>query len=245
MAAVDPHASVASLVTERPSRSRVLESFDIDYCCGGQRSLLDASRDAGVELGTVVGELERVDAASDEPVPEWSKAGLAELVDHLEATHHQYMQQALPRLDELLAKVIDEHAERHGELHEVRRTFDELRADVEPHLMKEEQVLFPICRELEVAEQLPSFHCGSVSNPIGVMRLEHDTVGALLRRLRSLTDGYQPPDDACPSYRALYAGLAELEDDLHLHIHKENNVLFPAAEAREQELAEVSGPKGG
>ena len=208
MSTIDPQASVASLVIERPSRSRVLESFEIDYCCGGQQSLIEACRNADIELGAVVGELEQVDAASNEPALESPKAGLTELVDHIEATHHQYLREALPRLDGLLAKVIDEHGEQHSELHEVRRTFDELRTDIGPHLMKEEQVLFPLCRELDVAEPLPSFHCGSVSNPVGMMRFDHDAVGDMLRRLRSLTDGYQPPDDACPSYRALYAGLA-------------------------------------
>jgi regulator of cell morphogenesis and NO signaling len=98
-------------------------------------------------------------------------------------------------------------------------------------------VLFPICRELAAATEPPSLHCGSVGNPIRVMSSEHDAVGQLLRRLRSLTGDYAVPRDACNSYRALFAGLVELEDDLHLHIHKENNILFPMALAREAELA--------
>ena len=102
--------------------------------------------------------------------------------------------------------------------------------------MKEEQVLFPMARQLERSSQLPTFHCGSVGNPVRVMEREHDDAGEALRRLRSLTDGYRAPDDACHSYRSLLGGFEELEHDLHLHIHKENNLLHPRILARERLL---------
>jgi len=114
--------------------------------------------------------------------------------------------------------------------------FDSLRADLEPHLVKEEQVLFPMIRELATARVKPTFHCGSVRNPISVMEREHDTAGAALARLRQLTNGYTPPADGCTSYEMLYRGLAELEADTHLHVHKENNVLFPLVERIERQL---------
>ncbi len=159
------------------------------------------------------------------------------MIDHIETTHHAFLREALPRLRELAAEVVERHSAHHPELHGVQQTFAAICADLGPHLLKEENVLFPICRELAVATEPPSFHCGSVGNPIRVMGSEHDAVGQLLRRLRSLTDDYVVPRDACNSYRALFAGLVELEDDLHLHIHKENNILFPMALAREDELA--------
>ena len=104
-------------------------------------------------------------------------------------------------------------------------------------MVKEERVLFPMIRELATAEERPEFHCGSVGNPIAAMRREHDHAGALLARLRDLTDGFEAPRDACVSYEALYRALAELEADLHLHVHKENNVLFPMVEGLEARLA--------
>lgn len=235
MTALDTNATLADLVTARPGLAPRLDELGLDYCCGGQRSLVDAVEAAGLDLGEVAAALESVHA---EPTDQdWSAMGPAELVDHLEATHHAYLHDALPRLSSLVDKVTSVHGQRHPELAEVRSLFEELRGDLEPHLMKEERVLFPMVRELAAATTAPSFHCGSLGNPIGVMRAEHDTAGDLLARLRSATDGYSVPDDGCASYRALYAGLAELEADTHLHVHKENNVLFPAVLDAEQTLA--------
>jgi len=162
-------------------------------------------------------------------------------VDHLEATHHAYLSEALPRLVALADKVAGVHGAIHPELTAVAELVHELRDDLEPHLLKEEQVLFPMIRDLAVAMAAPEFHCGSLSNPIRVMLTEHDTVGELLAALRARTDSYRVPDDGCASYQALYAGLAELEADTHLHVHKENNVLFPAVLETERELA--AGPQ--
>ena len=120
------------------------------------------------------------------------------------------------------------HGARHPELAEVGRLCASLREDLEPHMAKEERVLFPMVRELASAVSPPSFHCGSVANPISMMMREHEQTGSILEALRSQTDGYHAPDDACASYRALYEALDALEADTHLHIHKENNVLFPA-----------------
>jgi regulator of cell morphogenesis and NO signaling len=126
---------------------------------------------------------------------------------------------------------------RHPELGDIARCFGALRADLEPHLLKEERVLFPLIRELVLATTMPSFHCGSLRNPISVMEREHDTAGALLAEVRELTGGYTCPPDGCTSYEMLYRGLAELESDTHLHVHKENNVLFPLVEQIERRLA--------
>ena len=117
----------------------------------------------------------------------------------------------------------------------------ELRADLVPHLRKEEQVLFPMIRELSTATEAPRFHCGSLRNPIAVMDREHDRAGELLAALRAESGGYRVPADGCASYQALYDGLAELEADTHLHVHKENNILFPAVVAAEDALAGAAG----
>jgi regulator of cell morphogenesis and NO signaling len=168
-----------------------------------------------------------------EPTPAWAALSPDQLVDHLEATHHAYLHAEMPRLHALAEKVADVHGDRHPELLAVLDTYAELRTDLEPHLAKEEQILFPMIRELVTSPVPPRFHCGSLRNPISVMLAEHDRAGALLARLRSLTNGFEVPADGCASYRALHDGLAQLEADTHLHVHKENNLLFPAVVALE------------
>jgi regulator of cell morphogenesis and NO signaling len=173
----------------------------------------------------------------DATTPSWAAMDVAALVDHLEATHHRYLWAELPRLSTLADKVVSVHAERHPELVDIAACVATVRADLEPHLTKEERVLFPMIRQLAGAESAPMFHCGSLANPISVMLDEHDTVGELLTELRALTNAYRTPADGCASYAALFSGLAELEADTHLHVHKENNVLFPAVLALERQVA--------
>ena len=226
--------TLVDVVTEDPGAARVLEGFGLDYCCGGRRTLADACGREGVDPNRV---LDALGDLAPGPEPDWAQMAPEELVDHLETTHHSYLHAELPRLHALVDKVTGVHGVRHAELADVGAAFVALRADLEPHLRKEERVLFPMIRELATATAPPSFHCGTLANPISVMLAEHDRAGELLATLRRITDGYQPPADGCASYRALYAGLAELEADLHLHVHKENNLLFPAVVILEQRWA--------
>lgn len=227
--------TLADLVTTDPSAARILEGFGLDYCCGGGRPLDVACAEAGVDPATV---LDALDATPDGPTPDWASMPPEVLVDHLEATHHAYLHTELLRLTELADKVAGVHGERHPELRDVRDTYAELRADLEPHLMKEERILFPLIRELVASAGAAEPHCGSLElGPIRVMMMEHDRAGELLAELRERAGGYEVPDDGCASYRALYEGLAELEADTHLHVHKENNVLFPAVIALEHATA--------
>ncbi len=222
--------TLADLVSADPSAAPVLEGHGLDYCCGGKQTLRDACASAGIDPERVLVDLA---AVPPQPTAAWATMAPDELVDHLEATHHAYLHAALPRLDALAAKVAGVHGGNHPELAEVAATVIELRADLQPHLAKEEQILFPMIRELVSATAPPQFHCGSLRNPIVVMLREHDNVGELLADLRRVTDGYRAPADACGSYTALYDGLAELEADTHLHVHIENNLLFPAVLALE------------
>lgn len=242
MNVLDTQAAVGQLVRERPARARVFERFGIDYCCGGRRPLDQACRERQLDLGLVLDALNELDPhAHGADAADWSTAPMGELADHIEATHHAYLRRELPRLAGLLEKVVAAHGDRHPELWDVRMVFAGLKAELENHMLKEERILFPMVRQLERAATLPRFHCGSVGNPIVVMEHEHDAAGAALASLRSLTDGYTPPAGACNTYRALLDGLAELEADLHLHIHKENNILFPRARDAEAALALGSG----
>ncbi len=228
--------TVGELVTRRPSRARVFERFGIDYCCGGKRPLGEACRQHGVELSVLLEALKEAEAdASPETQKDWSQESMSALADHILATHHAYLHEELPRLTELTNKVAEVHYERHPELRRVRDVFQGLRNELEQHMGKEEQILFPIIKQLDAGQAGAASHCGTVENPIRVMENEHDNAGKALATLRELTAGFVPPDDACETYRVMLDSLAQLEADLHLHIHKENNILFPraiAAEAR-------------
>ena len=178
--------------------------------------------------------IERADAKA--PVGDqrdWSRASLSELADHIESQHHSYLRRELPRLSTMIETLVEEHGGRHRELLECREVFSALRRELEPHMAKEEQILFPMIRDLEASETLPEFHCRSLRNPIRVMEQEHDDAARARARLRQLTADYTPPEDACNLYRAAFAGLAEFEADLRCHIDKENSILFPRAAAEE------------
>lgn len=237
MSVLNPHATVGQLVTERPNRSRVFEQWGLDYCCGGKKPLDRVCEERGLDLQVILRDLQASDAAHTmEAQTDWSEATLTELADHIEETHHAYLRQALPRLSGLIRKVVQAHGEQHPELREVERVFLRLRDELELHTRKEEGVLFPLCRQFDAADAPPRFHCGSIRNPVLVMEREHDSAGQALERLRALTHDFAPPAGACNTYRAMLDGLAELTTDLHLHIHKENNILFPRAIERETAL---------
>ena len=220
---IDGKRTVREIALEIPSSTRVLEQRHIDYCCGGARTLAEACELAHVSLAELVAEIEasaKVGPASMNGG--WSDAPLGKLIDHLVTTHHVFTRAELLRLEPIAAKVNRVHGAKHPELARVESLFLALKDDLEPHLYKEEAVLFP--RILSRS---------SVDAPIEVMHLEHEAVGGILRELRSITQNYELPDDACTSFRLLYSGLEALERDLHEHIHLENNVLFPRALASE------------
>ena len=229
--------TVGQLVTERPARARIFESFGIDYCCGGKKPLAQAITEKGLDEKTVLGVLDAFDDSSPAAEKNWGDAGLAELADHIEATHHAYLKTELPRLEFLVNKVAMRHGEHNPKLVELKRVFAIFKAELETHMYKEEVILFPICRQLETATGPQRFHCGSVQNPIAVMVREHDDAGDALSRMRELTDNYTAPADACNTYRALFDSLRQLEEDMHRHVHKENSILFPKAVEAEAKFA--------
>jgi len=217
---------LGDLVTTHPAAARVLESFGLDYCCHGERDLASACAEVGVDVGTVVARLADADAGLAGDLA-WTELDPPELADHIVSTHHAYLHEELPLLDALARKVAGVHGGRHPELADVADLVAELRADLEPHLMKEERVLFPAIHAL--ARGQAEFAFGSVANPVRMMMFEHDRCGELLTALRRTTGDYAVPADGCASYHSLFERLESLEFDTHLHIHKENHVLFPAA----------------
>ena len=230
---------VGAIVAERLGRARVFERLGIDYCCHGATPLGEACKKLSLDVGRVLAELAESDqrgASEDADRVDYSAMSASSLADHIVSTHHAYLYEELPRLAGLIDKVVAAHSGNHPELVDLRRTFAALQQELEMHLMKEERVLFPLVKQLEAARQPFSIHCGTVENPIRVMEHEHDSAGSALERIRELTNRYQVPADGCASFTALYDGLSRLESDLHLHIHKENNILFPKAAALESAL---------
>jgi regulator of cell morphogenesis and NO signaling len=230
MQTIELQANVGELVRQVPNRARVFESHKIDYCCGGKVSLARACEKRGIEAGEVLKQLAANDsAARDQPIVDADAMTLTELADHIEQTHHAYLREELPRLEFMTEKVSRVHGDKEPRLLQVREAFVALKAELEPHMMKEERVLFPIIRQLEASTTTPEFHCGSVANPIRQMEHEHDQAGDALAIIREATDDFVPPEWACNTYRAMIDTLEKLEADMHQHIHKENNVLFPKA----------------
>lgn len=221
---------VGQWVAQQPNTSRVFEDLRIDYCCGGATRLSQACADRQLDANQVLDRLVEATAGSGvDRAERFLEATLTELCDHVEQTHHAYLKSELPRLQALIAKSIGAHGAAHPELAEVQRAFADLQAELAPHMFKEERVLFPAIRQLEQSATSPSFPFGSVANPIRMMEHEHDNAGDALARIRSATGDYSVPDDACNTYRAMLDGLSRLELDMHQHVHKENNILFPRA----------------
>jgi len=216
---------LGDLVTETPAAARIFDRVGLDYCCRGRRTLSQACATAGVDAAAIAEELDALDRS---PQDGWASLGPVALAEHIVTVHHAYLREELPLLSALACKVDGVHAARHPELRETRALVDELRGDLEPHLDKEERVLFPAIRTV-VDEGRQVFPFGPLANPIRMMTVEHDRVGELLEALRRSTGGYSVPADACASYRSLYGRLEALEHDTHVHVHKENHVLFPAA----------------
>ena len=219
---------LGDIVVANPAAARVLDRYGIDYCCHGNRTLFDACEEAGADANEVAVALSATEPAGD---TSWTELDPVALAAHILATHHAYLHDELPLLDALAEKVLGVHGERHPELAEVRRLVGELAADLGPHMLREEHILFPAISVLVAGGGDLPF--GSIANPIRVMSSEHDRDGDLLRDLRRATADFVVPDDGCASYRSLYDRLEALEVDTHLHILKENHTLFPAALALE------------
>src|SRR5215831_1994745 len=229
---LDPMKTVREVALTLPNATRVFEKTKIDYCCGGEQLLGSACAKAGVDLQTLEKMLESSEPASvaSADVQEMSAA---ELIQYILDKHHVYTHEEMDRLEALVEKVVAAHGANHSELLGIRDLLQQLCAELKGHMFKEEQILFPYVVELEqcVLQQrlTPFAPFGTVNNPVRMMMFEHDNAGDLLREMRSLSRDYKTPDDACMTYKTFYAALEAFEQDLHQHIHLENNLLFPKA----------------
>jgi regulator of cell morphogenesis and NO signaling len=233
--------TVREIALEMPVTTRVFEEFKIDYCCHGNTQFDEACLNAGASPSIVMEKIDGVlDVAPENGLTSFTDMTLSALIDHILDKHHVYTKAETAQLIPLMAKVASRHGEHNPFLFELKELFQSLCNDLEPHMMKEEMVLFPYIQKLEysyinhMATAYPAF--GTVRHPVGMMTVEHEEVGDILSRMRAVTSDYKLPDGACPSFTALYHRLADLEQDLHQHIHLENNVLFPRAIDLEQKV---------
>src|SRR5215213_5387629 len=207
--------TVREVALEVPNATRVFEKLRIDYCCGGGRNIAEACRAAGVRPDELSRLLDEAGAAGGDDARDFAAGPLSDLIRHILDTHHVYTREESSRIQALLEKVCTKHGGNHPELQEVRALFLKLDADLQPHLFKEEQILFPYILRLEAAREAggrrPFAPFGTVNNPVRMMMFEHDTAGDLLRELRAAAADFRAPEDACMSFRALYQALEDFE----------------------------------
>lgn len=217
--------TVAEVASTIPSSVRVLQRHGIDFCCGGKRPIAEACREHGVSFNELTTAIDAsAGVASD--ARDWQREPLHTLITHIIATYHDRLREDLPRLSVMAEKAVRAHGAKAPFLTRLRDVVGELREDLTDHMHKEELVLFPAIKALEAGDRS---RADWLAQPIAVMEMEHERAGALLAELRQLTDGYEVPAWACPTVRALYQGLAEVESEMHVHVHLENNILFPRA----------------
>jgi len=220
---------VADLATGAPATIRVFQKHRIDFCCGGKIPLAEAAAQHGLDADALLSDLE---AATVEPTEagDWQDAPLADLIGHIQRRYHEHLRAELPRLSAMMDKVVSRHGERLPEtLLPLQSTFEALKQELLEHMSKEDMVLFPAIKEAEAHKGAGGKPWAWIDAPVEVMEAEHDAAGAALATIRDLTHDYTPPQDACPTFRGLYHGLWQLEADMHMHVHLENNILFPRA----------------
>jgi regulator of cell morphogenesis and NO signaling len=237
---IEPTTTIAEIVNQNIRTAPVFKKYGLDFCCGGNKELSAACEERGADMNKVLAELDLVFNAS-KPEIDFEAMPANELVQYITDKHHAYIYSNGPVTAELIDKVARVHGERHPETIEIANLFKKLLSDLHHHMVKEEQILFPYILKLTRMDskdlnlgQITPF----VANPIRVMEMEHDDAGNMLNRLNELSRGYSPPSDGCNSFKAAYAQLEDMENDIHMHVHLENNVLFPKAVQLEKKLTE-------
>ena len=232
--------TVADFVTENIKTAHVFKKNGIDFCCGGGITIEKACAKNNVDQEMLEKQLSEVDVIKD-VIEDYNKWGLDFLMVYIENVHHTYIRENLPLISQYAAKVSKVHGHHYSEVVEIDQLFHEIANELLVHLQKEEQILFPFIRKLLTAKkqknsQIPSPSFGTINNPIKMMEHEHEEVGDVFKKISKLTNKYELPEGACNTFKALYSKLEEFEQDLHKHIHLENNILHPKAIALEKEI---------
>lgn len=224
--------TLAQIVTDNFRTASVFEKYNLDFCCKGKRSLQQACDEQNLQLDEIVNELSGVAQNGGIPtgIP-FTKVPLSQLADYIVQTHHSYVKREMPQIHFYLTKIANKHGGRHPELYKILELFSSIKEEMEHHMIKEEQILFPRIKDLEkYANEDPgqlNVNVAFIQSPITVMEHEHDHAGHLLSEIRKQTNNFIPPPDACTTYKLAFAALQQFEIDLHQHVHLENNILFP------------------
>lgn len=232
--------SVGEFVADNYRTASVFQKYNIDFCCKGGKTINEVCENKKIPADELLNDLNDVLKQSNDPGSDYQSWSLDLLADYIEKKHHRYVEQAIPPLKQFLNKLCKVHGPHHPELFEINEEFNASAGELTMHMRKEELILFPYIRKMVVAKynkatkEQPVF--GSVQNPINMMMEEHNTEGERFRKIAELGNNYNPPPDACNTYRVAFSLLKEFEDDLHLHIHLENNILFPKSVILENEL---------
>jgi regulator of cell morphogenesis and NO signaling len=225
---INQDLTIGEIVAQDYRTASVFQSHGIDFCCKGGRTVNEVCDNKNLETAALVQELQDATTSKD-PAADYRTWPLDLLADYIEKRHHRYIAQKSPELMQYLNKLCKVHGERHPELFGIRDEFASMASELASHMQKEELVLFPFVRKLATEQQPAPPPFGTVQNPIRMMMHEHSVEGDRLARITELTSGYTTPADGCTTYRVAFAMLKEFEEDLHHHIHLENNILFPRA----------------
>ena len=225
--------TLASIVSSNHQTVPVLEKYHLDFCCKGKRTLAEACTEKGLAVDPIAEELEKRMQTEDGRKFPFESMTAEQLISYILIQHHFYVKQAIPTTLAHLQRVAQKHGERFPYMVEVFCLFNEVSEEMTSHMQKEEMILFPRIKEIETLlsiGQKRNLNEGYIGGPVQVMEAEHDQAGELMYRIRTLTNNYQAPDDACTTFRVSLAELKEFEEDLHRHVHLENNLLFPLSE---------------
>ena len=232
---------VGELVAQDYRTASVFKQNNIDFCCQGNRSIEAACTQKKIESDKLIAQLKEVSGQVKASGVDYNSWPLDLLADYIEKKHHRYVDAKILEIKPFLNKVVKVHGNQHPELAEVEQLFNESAGELTVHMKKEEFILFPFIRKMvkveDTQEGFAPPHFGTVQNPIAMMHHEHDIEGERFRKIAALTNNYAPPADACNTYRVTFSLLKEFEEDLHLHIHLENNILFPKAIEMEKSFA--------
>jgi len=232
--------TVGNMVAEDYRTASVFESFGIDFCCQGNKTIDEVCESKGIYKSLLLLDLETALRTQENKSTDYNSWPINLLADYIEKRHHKYIEEKTPTLKQYLEKICIVHGHKHSELFQIKNLFYQSAGELAAHMKKEELILFPFIRKMMHAKEkniaMENAHFGSVQNPIQMMMHEHDTEGENFRKINALSGNYNAPADACNTYKVTFALLKEFEADLHLHIHLENNILFPKSVELEKQL---------
>lgn len=233
---------IGSIVANDFRTAAIFKKYGIDFCCKGGRTIEEATEKKGLDKNKIYQDIESLPQSNGGEI-DFTSWPLDLLSDYVEKTHHRYIREKSPILQQFLDKLCKVHGGRHPELFEIKELFEESVKGLGEHLVKEEQILFPFIRKMVESKtnntDFEQPHFGTVENPVNMMMHEHTAEGERFEKISALSDAYTPPADACNTYRVAYQMLEDFENDLHRHIHLENNILFPKSIEMEREFASV------